>query len=103
MKMETGKQNQLDSVTISRHEICCTLKDCIEAAAYLLPSGGRFYMVHRPERLTDIFALMRQNKLEPKRLTIFAAGSKPPRLLVVEGQKNRQSGLIVRLDTGESL
>lgn len=102
MKDATGKQNRADSVTIARHEVCCNLADCVAAAAYLLPSGGRFYMVHRPERLTDILAVMREKRLEPKRLTLFAAGSRPPRLLVIEGQKNRSSGLIVRLDTGEA-
>ena len=101
MKNDTGKKNQTESVTIARHEICCTLEDCVAAASYLLPSGGRFYMVHRPERLADIMATMRKYNVEPKRLTIYASGKKPPKLLVIEGQKNRNSGLIVRLDTGE--
>lgn len=97
MKNKTGKKNTLESVSAARHEIFCTLEDCISAASYLLPSGGRFYMIHRPERLTDIMELMRRYKLEPKRMTIFSAGSKPPKLLVVEGQKNRKSGLILRV------
>lgn len=101
MKNDTGKKNQTESVTIARHEICCTLEDCIMAASYLLPSGGRFYMVHRTERLADIMALMRKYNVEPKRLTLYTSGKKPPKLLVVEGQKNRNSGLIVRIDTGE--
>ncbi len=104
MKNHTGKQNERESVTIARHELCCNLEDCIDAASYLLPSGGKFYMVHRPERLTDILSLMRAKNLEPKRLDLFASGSgKVPRLLVVEGQKNRNSGLIVRLITEETV
>ncbi len=104
MKNHTGKQNQRMSVTIARHELCCNLEECILAASYLLPSGGKFYMVHRPERLTDILSVMRYHNLEPKRLDLIASGNgKTPRLLVVEGQKNRKSGLIVRIQTGESL
>lgn len=104
MKNETGKQNLTESVSIARHEICCNLEDCITAAAYLLRSGGRFTMVHRPERLTDIMALMRRERLEPKRLAFFADGKgNIPRLLVIEGQKNRNSGLIVTLHTGEGV
>ena len=104
MKNNTGKQNERESVTIARHELCCNLTDCVEAAAYLLPSGGRFYMVHRPERLADILSVMRDKNVEPKRLTMFLGGkSKTPRLLVVEGQKNRNSWLIVEIDTGETL
>ncbi|MBE7041001.1 MAG: methyltransferase domain-containing protein [Ruminococcaceae bacterium] len=102
MKNNTGKQNVKDSVTIARHEILCDLADCVEAASYLLPSGGRFYMVHRPERLCDIMAVMRAKNIEPKRLTLYAFGkNKPPRLLVIEGQKNRNSGLIVQIDAGD--
>lgn len=102
MKAATGKQNERSSVTVARHEVCCTLEDCVAAAAYLLPSGGRFYMVHRPERLTDVMTAMRAKRLEPKRLTFFAArAGRPPRLLVIEGQKNRSSGLIVHLQTGD--
>ncbi len=104
MKNNTGKKNQKDSVTIARHELLCDLSDCVEAASYLLPSGGRFYMVHRPERLADIMAVMRAKNVEPKRLTLIAGGkNKPPRLLVIEGQKNRNSGLIVEIDAGEML
>jgi len=74
------------------------------AAAYLLRSGGRFYMVHRPERLTDILAVMRRERLEPKRLAFFAKSSgSTPRLMVVEGQKNRKSGVLVSLYTGENI
>ena len=104
MKNNTGKKNQKDSVSIARHELLCDLSDCVEAASYLLPSGGRFYMVHRPERLADIMSVMRAKNVEPKRLTLYAAGkNKPPRLLVIEGQKNRSSGLIVEIDAGETL
>ncbi len=103
MKPNTGKTNERESVTIARHEVCCDLEDCVAAAAYLLPSGGKFYMVHRPERLTDILSIMREKRLEPKRLTFFASGKgKVPKLMVIEGQKNRNSGLIIQLDLGEN-
>ncbi len=104
MKPDTGKQNIRESISIARHEICCNVEDCIKAASYLLRSGGRFYMVHRPERLTDIMYLMRRERLEPKRLEFFAKDTgSVPRLMVIEGQKNRNSGLIVTLHTGEKL
>ncbi|MBE7047951.1 MAG: tRNA1(Val) (adenine(37)-N6)-methyltransferase [Ruminococcaceae bacterium] len=101
MKNATGKQNRADCVTMARHEVCCNLEDCVAAASYLLPSGGRFYMVHRPERLTDIMTVMRTYNVEPKRLSLYASGGKPPRLLVVEGQKNRNSGLLVEFQIGD--
>ena len=63
-----GLQNPDQSKAISRHEVLCTLEDVIREAAYVLKPGGRFYLVHRPFRLTDIMELLRAYKLEPKRL-----------------------------------
>ena len=53
---------------IARHEILCTLEDVVRSAAFLLKPGGRFYMVHRPHRLIEIISVMRQYRLEPKRM-----------------------------------
>ena len=91
----TGKQNINDFKTISRHEVMCTLEDVISSSAYLLGSGGRLFMVHRPERLVDIFYLMRKYRLEPKRLE-FAGGKDEPALVLVEAQKDRKPGLKIR-------
>lgn len=51
---------------IARHEILCTLEDVVREAALLLKPGGRFYMVHRPHRLTEIINNLTSHKLEPK-------------------------------------
>ncbi len=92
----TGKKNESESVRIARHEVLCTLEDVIFAASHLLNTGGRFYMVHRPERLTDILATMRKYKLEPKRMTMVHANPDfEPSLVLIEGQKDRKSGLLV--------
>ena len=92
----TGKLNETESVQIARHEIKCTLEDVIYAASFALKSGGRFYMVHRAERLVDVLTLMRLHRLEPKRMTFVQANpEKEPSLLLVEGQKDRNSGLIL--------
>lgn len=92
----TGKINETESVRIARHEILCTLDDVVRAAAYLIKSGGRFYLVHRAERMTDIFVCMRKYRLEPKKLTWVCAGpNTAPSLVLIEGQKDRSSGLIV--------
>lgn len=53
---------------IARHEILCTLEDVIREAKIMLRPGGRFYMVHRPHRLTEIIATLKEHKLEPKRI-----------------------------------
>ncbi len=96
MPVGTGKINLSDSVNIARHEIMCTLEDVIKASCHLIKNGGRFYIVHRAERLSDIIYLMRCNNLQPKKMTMIMANPEAvPSLVLVEAQKDRKSGLIV--------
>ena len=55
---------------IARHEVLCTLEDVVREAALLLKPGGRFYMVHRPHRLAEIIFVLREYRLEPKRMKL---------------------------------
>ncbi len=96
MPQNTGKVNVTESVNIARHEIMCNLEDVIKAAAYLVKNGGRVYMVHLASRLTDAIYLMRENNLEPKRLTMVSANHESePSLILIEAQKDRKSGLLI--------
>lgn len=68
MNQNHGLKNPEDAKAIARHEILCTLEDVIREASYLLKPGGHFYMVHRPHRLAEMYALMHEYRLEPKRM-----------------------------------
>jgi tRNA1(Val) A37 N6-methylase TrmN6 len=84
----SGLVNPDDRKAISRHEVKCTLEDVISVSSELLKGGGRFFMVHRPERIADIICLMRQYRLEPKRLRfVHPSYRKCPNLLLIEGLK----------------
>lgn len=63
-----GLKNPMEMKNISRHEVLCSLDDVCRAAGRLLKSGGRFYMVHRPHRLSEIVSSLKAYKLEPKRM-----------------------------------
>ena len=79
---------------IIRSEVCCTLSDIVSQAAWLLRSGGRLCMCHRPERLTDIICSMRENKIEPKRLRFVAKNeNSAPWLVLIEGKKDAKPSL----------
>lgn len=81
-----GLVNPNSDKAIARHEILCTLEDIISQSSKLIRPGGKFAMVHRPRRLTDIMWLMREYKIEPKRL-VFVADSpgKEPDMILIEG------------------
>jgi tRNA1(Val) A37 N6-methylase TrmN6 len=68
MDKGTGLVNDRSPKAIARHEIYCNLKDVIYACSKLVKVGGRFYMVHRPNRLGEIIALLKEMKMEPKRI-----------------------------------
>ncbi|MDO5518610.1 MAG: tRNA1(Val) (adenine(37)-N6)-methyltransferase [Clostridium sp.] len=85
----SGILNPLDKLAIARHEILCNLEDVIAASRVLLKDNGRMFIVHRPERLADIFTLMRKYKIEPKRVKmIHPKMGKAPNIVLVEGQRD---------------
>lgn len=80
---------------LARTEGGCSLEDVISAASRLLKYGGRFCMVNRPERLADIFCLMRKYGIEPKVLKpVETAENRKPELILAEGKKGAAPGLI---------
>ena len=81
-----GLTNPNEAKAIARHEILCNLEDVIRESSRLLKPQGRFYMVHRPFRLTDIMVLMRQYGLEPKRMKlVHPFADKEPNMVLLEG------------------
>ena len=59
-----------DARAIARSEVCCTIDDLCACAAYALRFGGEFFLVHKPERLTDLLCTLRAHRLEPKRIRL---------------------------------
>lgn len=89
MKKGTAVRNEIDTKSISRHEVMCTLDDIMRVSRELLVSKGRFFMIHRPSRLADILCAMRKYRVEPKRIRfIHPEVNKAPNLVLVEGMKD---------------
>ena len=93
---EHGLKNEADAKTIARHEVICTLDDILMQSSRMLRQGGRFYMVHRPFRLAEIFSKMIQYKIEPKRMQlVYPYVDKEPNMVLVEGLKGGKSRITV--------
>ncbi len=85
----SGIKNPSDQKAISRHEVMCTLEDVIKNASKLLKQYGKFYMIHRPDRLVDIMYLLREYKLEPKRIRfIHPHVNDKPNMVIIQASKN---------------
>ena len=94
-----GKAEKKDEYTeeeICKKEVKICLEEVVRTASKLLKFGGKFYMVHKACRLTDALCVMRENKLEPKKLYLIQPkASKPVDSFVVEGKKNGKPGLLL--------
>lgn len=78
----------------ARGETDCTLSELCAAAAYLLRTGGRFCLVHRPERLSELFCALSAAGLEPKRLRpVCPRPESAPNLVLVEARRGGKPGL----------
>jgi tRNA1(Val) A37 N6-methylase TrmN6 len=81
--------NENQHLAYARHEILCTLEDAIKASSQLVRTGGKVAFVHRPGRLIDIITLMREYRLEPKRIQfVYPKRGKEANTLLVEAIKN---------------
>ncbi|MFE8704226.1 tRNA1(Val) (adenine(37)-N6)-methyltransferase [Cytobacillus sp. FJAT-54145] len=81
--------NENEHLAYARHEILCTLEDAIRASSQLVKQGGKVAFVHRPGRLLDIITLMRQYRLEPKRIQfVYPKEGKEANTLLIEGIKD---------------
>lgn len=93
-KDNTGLKNESETKLISRHEITASLEDFISVSSKLLKNNGNIYMVHRPERLSDLFYLLKKYNLEPKKLRLVQSyTNSKPKLILVKATKNAKSFL----------
>lgn len=77
---------------IARHEVLCSLEDVVREASAVLKPNGRFYMVHRPFRLAEIFAVCGKYKLEPKAMRLVHPYiDKEPNMVLIECLKGGKS------------
>jgi tRNA1(Val) A37 N6-methylase TrmN6 len=87
--VSADEMNKNRHLAIARHEIYCTLEDVIKVSSQLLKQGGKAAFVHRPGRLLDIVTLMRQYRLEPKRLRfVYPKMGKEANTILIEGIKD---------------
>lgn len=67
--------NNKKEIAIARHELTINLEEIFKIASILLKDNGKFYMVHRPERLEEIINLASKYNLHVKVINFIS--SKP--------------------------
>lgn len=93
---DCGVENDLDVKKIARHEIMCSLEDVFNSSSKLLKYGGKLYMVHKPERLTDIICIGRKYGIELKKMRLMQPYiDKKPSIVLLEMVKGAGAEIIV--------
>lgn len=93
---EHGIANPDAPKAIARHEILCTFEDVAAAAAKLLRTGGKFFLVHRPFRMAEIMVTLARHKLEPKRMRlVHPYVDKEPNMVLIEAVRGGNSRMTV--------
>lgn len=88
--------NEYEEKAIARHEIETNLDAIIMSARYILKNKGVLYMVHRPERLAEIFSILDHYKFAIKKLQfIYSNNNKSALMVLIKATKNGLDGLIV--------
>lgn len=95
----SGKAAQSGALAAARSEATCTLRELCACAAWSLKYGGRFFLVHKPERLADLICALREHALEPKRLRFVRhRPDAPVSLVLLESRLGGKAGLSLEPD-----
>ena len=96
MLSEHGLKNPDDGRATARHEVPCSLHHILTDSMRLVQDKGRFYMIHRPFRLTEIMIKMNHYKIEPKRIQfIYPHIDREPAMVLIEGVRGAKSRVTV--------
>lgn len=96
MTYQHGLENEYEPKNIARHEILCNLEDVVRAAACLVRPGGSFFLIHKPFRLAEIFTVLMNYKLEPKRMRlVHPYVEKEPNMVMIEAVRGGRSQITI--------
>lgn len=106
-----SQKNPNQYLAIARHEIKTNLAMVAQQMSGLLKMNGHGYLVHRPDRVSEILATLERHRLIPKRIRfIYPKPDRDANIMLVEVIKDGKPGgqkivppLIVNDDQGNYL
>ena len=96
-KPDTGRMSTDEERAKARHEIEINLPDLISTASYLLRHNGSFFMIYHPFRLAELVSLLRESRLEPKRIRfVHSRQGEEAKMVLIEAVKG--GGVWLKID-----
>jgi tRNA1(Val) A37 N6-methylase TrmN6 len=88
------RPNSNEAMARAMHGESCSLADVVASAKFLLRNGGKFFLVMRASRCAELFGLLNERNVRPKR--VRAVHPKPGReasVILVEATRASSDGL----------
>lgn len=93
MSVSSGRANSLSAKNLARHEVMGDIGDFCACASRSLKYGGKFAVVYRPDRLTDLLRAMSDASLEAKRITfVYADTESESSMVLIEAKRGGKCG-----------
>ena len=95
-KIVGAPTNCSKNISLAKHEIQMNLQDLIECASKLLKYGGKFYFIHRAERLDEIISTLSKYNLGAKIIQFIQPKQNlPAHLVLIQATKGAKFGVKV--------
>ncbi len=93
----TGAVSPYDERALARHELTLTLEELLCVCSSILKNRGYFYIIYHAQRMGELVSLMRNQRLEPKRIRpVYPLLHRDATMVLVEAVKN--GGIELRLE-----
>lgn len=88
--------NNLEEMTIARHEVYLTLENIFQIADYALSSKGTLYIVNRAQRLDELIIFGNKYNIGIKKIQLIKTKKdKSPSLVIIKAVKNSKKHVII--------
>lgn len=93
--LEMSKKNPNQYLAIARHEIKINLDQVINISSQLLKMKGKFFLIHRPDRFSEILAFLSQAQMAVNQVRlVYPKANRPANMILVEAiKKGSQQGM----------
>lgn len=85
--------NDIDALTIARHEVLIDLEGIIISAKKMITNGGSFNFIHRANRLEEIMLLLNKHGFKVKRMKfVYTTTTKDAMMVLIDARANGNTG-----------
>ncbi|MCL2817365.1 MAG: methyltransferase [Clostridiales bacterium] len=95
-RRQSGRPSPDPLLAAARSELLCSLEDVFREGAALLKEAGGLFLIHRPPRLAECFALAGAYGLRPARLrAVHSFAHQPARAFLLELRKGGRGEMVL--------